>query len=247
MKYKCVIFDLDGTIYFGNKLAFKANEVVSKARTMCEKIFFITNNSAKTREQIYTKLIDLGLNVQPKEIMTTSYAITKYLKNNNYNKVYCIGTKHLKEQLEKENIITNSKEPEIIVVGYNQDFKLSDLDELANINTQNSKLLVANKERNYPKENGYIFPGAGPIVSAVETLLNKETDFIIGKPNIEMINIAVNDYGFNPNEILVVGDSYESDIKMAQAYGADSILISKEKKNDCQCIEKLADLLEILK
>ena len=246
MKYKCIIFDLDGTIYFGNELAEKANDVILLARIIAEKIFFVTNNSAKTRKQILDKLISLNLDVQLEEVITSSYAISQYLKYNKFNEVYCIGTNDLKKQLEENNIITNSKTPSAIVVGYNKDFKLSDLEELANINAQDCKLVVANKERIYPRENNYIMPGAGPIVNAIEALLDKKTDIIIGKPNIEMLKYALKDYNFNPKDILIVGDSYDSDIKMAQAYGADCILITKEKRNDCQCIEKLADLLEIL-
>ena len=98
-----------------------------------------------------------------------------------------------------------------------------------------------------PKENGYILPGAGPIVCAVETLLNKTTDIIVGKPNTEMLKITLSNLNIQPDEICIVGDSYDSDIKMAQNFGAQGILITKEKRNDCQCITQLADLLEIMK
>lgn len=247
MKYKCYIFDLDGTIYFGNQLADKANEVIEKARDLSQKIFFVTNNSAKTRKEIFEKLISLGINLTENELITSSYAIAKYLKDNNFSNVYCLGTKSLIEEIKLMGIEIVTNNPQAVIVGYNSDFKLSDLNELVNINIQNCKLIVANKERVYPKENGYILPGAGPIVAAVETLLNKKTDKVIGKPNIEMIDIAIKNYNFRPEEILVIGDSYESDIKMAQNYGAESILITNEKKDDCICINSLADLLEIIK
>lgn len=247
MKCKCLIFDLDGTIYFGNQLAYKANEVISYARNLYKNIFFVTNNSAKTREQVLNKLINLGINVQPDELITSSFAIAKYLQNNNYKEIYCIGTEALSDEIAKLGIQTKSQNPQAIVVGYNPDFKLEDLNELANIQLNDYKLIVANKERNYPKENGYILPGAGPIVSAVETLLNKTSDIIIGKPNIEMLKIIISDLNIKPEEICIVGDSYNSDIKMAQNYGSKGILITKEKRNDCQCITQLADLLEMMK
>lgn len=247
LKCKCIIFDLDGTIYFGNQLANKANEVIAKARELYKNVFFVTNNSARTREQILDKLLNLGIDVKLEELITSSFAIAKYLKTNKYQEIHCIGTADLKKEIEKAGIQTTSKNPQAVVVGYDPNFKLDDINELANINLQDYKLIIANKERNYPKENGYIVAGAGPIVSAVETLLNKTTDVIIGKPNTEMLQIAISNLNIQPNEICVVGDSYNSDIKMAQSYGAKGILITNDIKNDCQCITQLADLLEIMK
>ena len=151
------------------------------------------------------------------------------------------------EEIENVGINVKSKTPQAIIVGYNPEFKLTDLNELANLQTNNYKLIIANKERNYPTEGNYIIPGAGPIVSAIETLLNKKTDIIIGKPNTEMLKIALSDFNIKPEEIYVVGDSYDSDIKMAQNFGAHGILITKEKRDDCLCITELKNLLEIMK
>uniref|UniRef100_UPI0039B854EB HAD-IIA family hydrolase n=1 Tax=Candidatus Ruminimicrobium bovinum TaxID=3242779 RepID=UPI0039B854EB len=246
-KYKCIIFDLDGTIYFGNELAPRANDVITKLRNKFDTVFFMTNNSAKTREQIHAKLVSMGIDVKIDEVITSSYAIAKYLKYNNFTDVYCIGTEYLKEEIELQNINTKSKKPQAIVVGYNSNFKLDDLNELLNINLEKYKLIIANRERCYPKEKGYIVPGAGPIVSAVENLLNKNVDIVIGKPSIEMLKMAVLNLNILPNEICVIGDSFESDIEMAKKYGADGILITKDKKYNCKCIEKLADLLDIIK
>ena len=183
----------------------------------------------------------INSNLKIEELITSSYAIAKYLLTNGLKNIYCIGTEPLKSEIELCGINIYSKEPQAVVVGYNPDFKLSDLDELSNIKLSEYKLIVANKERNYPKENGYIVPGAGPIVAAVETLLNKETDVIVGKPNTTMLKIM----NIKPENLCIVGDSYNSDIQMAKNYGADGILITKEKKNDCICIEELSDLLEI--
>ena len=247
LKYKCIVFDLDGTIYFGNKPAPQANNIIKKARKLYKHVFFLTNNSAKTRKQVLEKLVDLGIDAKLEELITSSYAIVKYLQTNNYKEVYCIGTNDLIQEIELAGIYAKSQTPQAIIVGYNPDFKLNDLNELANIQSSNCELIVANKERNYPKENGYILPGAGPIVCAVETLLNKTTDIIVGKPNTEMLKITLSNLNIQPDEICIVGDSYDSDIKMAQNFGAQGILITKEKRNDCQCITQLADLLEIMK
>ena len=50
---RAVLFDLDGTIYYGSKLIPGADRVVNKYRQEGKKIFFMTNNSTKSRKQIW--------------------------------------------------------------------------------------------------------------------------------------------------------------------------------------------------
>jgi len=245
LKYKWIIFDLDGTVYFGNQPAHKVNEVISRAGEISEYVFFLTNNSAQTREHILSKLTGMGIKVRKEELITSAYAITKYLKENGYKNVYCLGTDFLKSEIEEADINTNSKTPQAVVVGFNPKFKLDDLNELANMNLSDYKLIAANRERVYPKENGVKMPGAAPVVAAVEALLDKKADMIIGKPNVEILKITLRNLELKPENICIIGDSYDSDMVMAKSYGAKGILITEEKRNDCLCIEKLADLLEL--
>lgn len=248
MKYKCIIFDLDGTIYLGNKLVPRAGDVIKKARQISNYVFFITNNSAKTRREIWNKLLNMGLDIKLDEIMSSSYAIAKYLSEKGIANVYCIGTPSLKEELSSFGINSDAQIPQAIVIGYNKEFKLDDINEMLNITIPHNCLLIAaNKERVYPGENGMLLPGAGFVTSAIEYTLNKTIDIIIGKPNPIMLEIMVSNLNINPNEICVIGDSYESDIMMAQQYNAESILISKDKSKSCRVIEKLEELLDIFK
>ena len=247
MAYKCIVFDLDGTIYFGSQPAFMAGEIIQKARNNARYVFFITNNSAKTRQQIFEKLSSMQLDVKYEQIINSGYAVAKFLHDNNYKKVYSIAAQPLKEEILSFGIEPVSKTPQAVVVGYMPDFKLTDLTELLNIEKpEDYKLIIANKERFYPGDNGILMPGAGPVVSAVENVLNKTTDFIIGKPNPLMLKTITSGLDIKPEEICVVGDSYESDIKMAKAYGADSFFITQKPVEGTRCIGRLAELAELL-
>ena len=50
-----VLFDLDGTVYYGSKIIPGANAAISYFRNSGKSIFFTTNNSTRTREQILLK------------------------------------------------------------------------------------------------------------------------------------------------------------------------------------------------
>lgn len=71
-------------------------------------------------------------------------------------------------------------------------------------------------------------PGCGPGVAAVENALGRAADVVVGKPSVFMMELIAADWAVSNDEILVIGDSLESDIGMAVSYGCRSFLISKD-------------------
>lgn len=243
---KCIVFDLDGTIYLGNKLVDSANEIILYCRQKYKNIFFATNNSAITRKNVYNKLINLKIDVTEDEVINVSYLIKNYLQNNNYSNVFCLGTEQLKEEIKSAKINITKHNPEAIIIGYDKDFNLTKLEEAINAYNTNCSIIIANNERVYPRENGIITPGAGAIVKAFEHTINKQANIIIGKPQTVMLQMIAKKLNILPENILVVGDSIESDIKMADDFGSQSILISKDTNYKGYRINALKEILEIL-
>ncbi|MDD3922828.1 MAG: HAD-IIA family hydrolase [Endomicrobiaceae bacterium] len=246
---KCIVFDLDGTIYFGNKLAYKVNEVIELSRSKYKNIFFATNNSAKTRQQIFEKLINLGIDVNLKEVINSGYIITRYLKNNHYTDVYCLGTNDLAKEISTININPFSNIPQAIVIGYDPDFNLLKLEKAINVFHKDCKIIAANTERTYPRDNGILMPGAGASVAAFIHTVNGSIDLIIGKPSTTILEMITQDLNLVPSEILVIGDTFESDIKMAKNFGSKSILITNSNLNENEnfiTIKSIDYLLEII-
>lgn len=246
-KIKCVIFDLDGTIYFGKELADKANSVIEAARQKFKNVFFITNNSNQSRKQVHERLISHQVDAELDEVINTSYALAKYLCDNNYKEVHCLGTDALVDELSSFGIITDSKFPQAVVIGYDKDFNLMKLEKAINVFHEKCKIIVASKERTYPRTPEIISPGAGPVAAAFEHSVNKVCDVVIGKPNSFMLELMTRNLSLKPDEILVIGDSYEIDVQLAKNFGADAILISNNPKSytDCITVKELKDVLEL--
>ena len=246
---KCVAFDLDGTIYFWSKqLAEWAQKVIDFVRNKFERVCFITNNSALTRHQLYQRLSNLGILIDENEVLNSSYLISRYLVLNKIRQVWCIGTDNLCKELKLNGIEPKSKCPEWIVVWYNPDFTLLDIEDALKVYTPKCKIIVANTERIYPRDNGIITPGAGAISAAFLHTVNRTDSVVLGKPNILMLDTVAKLYNLSPEEILVIGDTYESDIQMAEIYGSQSVLIRNGDTNDYACnnVKTLKDLLFIL-
>jgi len=75
-----------------------------------KQVFYVTNNSTKTRSQYLSRLLEIGYNAEEKEIATSGFLVASYLKSINFNKkVYLIGSKGLSEELTIHGI--NHTEP----------------------------------------------------------------------------------------------------------------------------------------
>jgi HAD superfamily hydrolase (TIGR01450 family) len=225
---KAIAFDLDGTIYYGNQVIDGAAGTIEYLKSKGIKVFYFTNNSTKTREQIYSKLKGMGLDLSLDTVYTSAYATAVYCKESQLDSVYCIGSNGLISELNGHGISTNNEKVKAVVVGLDLNINYDKI-ATALLHIQNGcKLIVCNQDKNYPVEGGRLLPGCGSMVAAVLGSCNRTMDFEVGKPNTYMIELLTNNYGFTNKDILVVGDSLDSDIEMANRYGCKSILVTKD-------------------
>lgn len=225
---KGVIFDLDGTIYYGNTIVKGAIETISELQKFGYEIIFFTNNSTKKRSEIFKKLISLGINTELNRVYTSSFATGVYLKSNAIDKVFLIGTKEFKEELSDFGIhIVEETKAQAVIVGLDVNFDYEKLSKSLIAVNNGAKIIVCNKDKNFPIENGVKKPGCNAMVSALLGSCDSgiDVDYIIGKPNTYLLEIICKDWNLDKKLIYVVGDSLESDIAMADNYGVKSILV----------------------
>ena len=225
---KAVAFDLDGTIYYGNQVAEGAIETIDFLKSRNMKIVYFSNNSVNTRQQIYEKLCMLGLALDISDVYSSGYASGRYLKEQGLNRVYCLGSDGLKWQLESQGITLSNGESDLdaILVGLDREFSYDKLADALKAFRPGIKVLACNLDKSYPIENGSLMPGCGALVASLETALGRPVDGIVGKPCPFILNMILQDLGLESKEVLVVGDTEESDIEMAHRSGTPCILIT---------------------
>lgn len=242
---KAVLFDLDGTVYYGNQMIEKADRVVERFREIGKRVYCMTNNSTKSRQQICEKLAGMGLMFQKEQIYTSGYAAALYARERGYKSVYVFGTESLKEEFEELGIKA-SEAAEVVVVGYDMEFNYQKLTDALQAALQADTIIACNKEKYYPGEGAKRMPGCGAMVGALEGSLGRTADYVIGKPNPLLLDVICTQQKLRKEEILVVGDTYESDIQMAQDYGCQSIYIGKTTEETLGSIKKVNHIKEIL-
>jgi 4-nitrophenyl phosphatase len=218
-------FDLDGTVYNGNHAIKDAVDTIGILTDSNYKIFYFTNNSAKTRQQIVNKLNRLGLPANLQNTYCAAYAILMYLLEKKIKSIYLIGSQDLRNDLLANKIkIKESAQVSAVVVGLDLAFDYNKIKIALEAINNGAKLIIANTDHSFPIENNRRLPGCAAMVGAVVGATAHAPDFSVGKPNTYMLELLCKDHRLLPREICIVGDSPASDIKMADNLKCPSIL-----------------------
>ena len=93
-------------------------------------------------------------------------------------------------------------------------------------------------------------PACGAMVGAIVSSTNKRPDYVVGKPNTYILSKIAQAFKVKNYEIVVVGDSYESDIQMAINFNSKGILVNSNginKNNNMLVMENVKKLLSYIK
>ena len=240
-----VLFDLDGTVYYGSKIIDGANDTINFFRQHGKQVYFTTNNSTKTRKQIYERLIGLGVDCRLEEVLTSGYLAALLAKKRFMEDIYIFGSKNLISEFEEQGIKVNQEETaQNLLIGYDPDMTYEGLTKAVQVALHARCIMACNKERVYPGDNARLMPGCGAMTAPIEWCANRQCDFIIGKPNITMVEHLSAEKNVPANRFLVIGDTFESDIAMANVAGCQSILISKVENKNVLTVESIKNIPE---
>ncbi|WP_099975087.1 TIGR01457 family HAD-type hydrolase [Lactobacillus terrae] len=228
-KYQTYLIDLDGTMYRGKEKIPEAKIFIDKIRDAGLDYYFVTNNTTKTPQQVADNLtINHDIPADVEHIVTPSMATAGYIENmfedslSNHS-AYVIGEFGLKNAIYSTGIKMNEVDPDVVVVGLDYDVTYHKF-ELATLAIKRGAFFIGtNADTNLPNERGLV-PGAGSVISLVETSTQQKAKYI-GKPEKDIIEYTVSEKGIDPENAIMVGDNYNTDIKCGINTGIDSLLV----------------------
>ena len=256
---KLFLFDMDGTLYIGDRLFDFTKELLDTIKKSGKKYLFMTNNSSKSVADYVKKLEKLGIEADKNDFITSSQATALYLKANCPNdRLYVCGTRSLKDELIENGftVTENIGDVDCIVMGFDTELNFKKLEDVCKILlTKNVGYIATNPDLVCPTEYGSV-PDCGSVCEMIYNA-TKMRPIVIGKPQPEMPLIAMKKYGVDKAETAVIGDRNYTDIKSGIAAGALSILVmsgecdrqtlvSSDVKPDL-VIDSAKEILDILK
>ena len=216
------LLDMDGTIYLDNDLFDGTLDFLDRVRAIGGKYLFVTNNSSKGVGAYVKKLNSLGILADENDFLTSTDATVLYLKSNYGGKrFYAMGTKSFIKQLKDEGIdvVTDICDGIFgVIISNDSELNFKKLDDVCRLLTGGVSVYIAtNPDWVCPTSYGYV-PDCGSFAWMIEKATGK-SPYFIGKPRPEMLNLALEKYGYSKEESLMVGDRVYTDI--AAGFNAD--------------------------
>ena len=227
MRRPGIIFDLDGTVYLGDRLIPGARETVQWLRQHDHPIVFVSNKPLQSRADYAAKLTRLDIPTRPDEVINSSLVLVRYLSREMPGAaVYPVGEPPLLEELTAAGfrISEDRDEIEVVVASFDRSFDYRKLDIAFQALRRGARFLATNADATCPVEGGEI-PDAGAVIGALEGCSKREVELVVGKPSPLIVEVAIEQLGRRADECLMVGDRVETDILMGQRAGMTTALV----------------------
>jgi len=224
-----LLADLDGVVYKGPSAIPHAVESLNGAAETV-RVGYITNNASRTDASVASHLSELGLQVQPSDVVTSPQAAVRLLSTHVApgSRILVIGGDGLVDEVEKGGFsVTRSADddPAAVIQGFAPEVGWAQLAEAAFAlqgRTETERPWIAtNTDWTIPVARG-IAPGNGTLVSAVHTAAGR-LPLVAGKPEVAIFEEAVARFG--AKKPLFIGDRLDTDILGANRAGIDSVLV----------------------
>ena len=225
---KLFLFDMDGTLYLGDKLYDFTNDLLDEIKKNGGKYMFMTNNSSKSVNDYIKKLNRLGVKAEYDDFITSSQATAYYLNKHYRDKtLYVCGTNSLKEELKSNGykITENLYEVEVIVMGFDTELTFKKLEDVSKLLLLRPAIpyIATNPDYVCPTEFGSV-PDCGSVCDMLYNVSGRRP-LVIGKPEPLMPILAMDKWGYTKEETVVIGDRIYTDIKSGLNAGVTTILV----------------------
>ncbi len=250
------LFDLDGTIYLGEKLIAGAGETIKRLKDLSKKIVYLSNKPLQMRGDYAAKLTRLGIPTRPEEVINSSLVMALWLSREAPRAtIYVIGETPLIEEMVRAGFRISEKAGEIqyVIASFDRTFDYRKLNIALQALKKGARFVATNPDRTCPVEGGEI-PDCAAMIGALEGTTGKKVETIVGKPSDIMIRAAVDYMGLRPQDCILVGDRLETDMVMGKNAGMATALVltgvttrAMLKKSDTQPDYVWESVAEIIK
>jgi HAD superfamily hydrolase (TIGR01450 family) len=236
---KVFIFDLDGTIYLGDNLIPGVKEFIHHLQFNKKFIYYLSNNSSKSKLHYVQKLRSMGIDVDEENIILSTDGAIHYLLKEDIKDIFIVGTESMRKTFENFGFNIYSTNPKFVVLGYDTELTYSKLRQAALFLQNGAELIATHCDKVCPTPDGPI-PDIGSMMALFEVATGKIPIKIFGKPNPEMISPILENHDVNLNEVIIIGDRIYTDMELAKRVGCDFVCVLSGET----CREDIEDIID---
>lgn len=221
-----VVLDMDGTIYLGGTLFPETKPFLSLLAELGIGYTFVTNNNSRSRAEYVAHLQEMGIAASEENMFTSAHATIHYLNHElpSARRLFVLGSAGLDDDLRLAGFEIENEHPQAVVVGYDIGLTFERLARCGYFIAQGLPYIATHPDRICPTDKPLVLPDCGAVCALLESTTSRRPDAIPGKPNPQMLNAILQNGGFAPCEVAMVGDRIYTDIRMARNAGACAVL-----------------------
>ena len=227
MSYRGFVFDLDGTLYRGERVLPGAAETLAAVRQRGLGTVFVSNNPLEPAEAYAAKLTRLGIPTQADEVVTSAGVLAAHLGQESAGAtLFVIGEAPLRELMEQAGfrLTDQPEEVDVVVAALDRAFDYRKWNVAFQAIRRGARFVATNADRTLPVEGGEV-PDCAGIIAALEASTGRRVELVAGKPSELIAQAALGRLGLPASEVLVVGDRLETDVLMGQRAGTGTALV----------------------
>ncbi|HEU5189173.1 MAG TPA: HAD-IIA family hydrolase [Methylomirabilota bacterium] len=226
LPYRGWLFDLDGTVYLGERLVPGAAELIAGLRAAGRRVAFLSNKPLETRADYARKLTRLGIPADADDVINSSLVLARHLRGLDPGApVFVIGEAPMLAEMRAHGFeVRDDARVRWVVIAFDRTFTYAKLDTALQAVKGGARLIATNPDRTCPVEGGEI-PDCAGMIAAVEAVTDRRVEVIVGKPSPIILDVALAALGVPAAESVIIGDRIETDIAMGRRSGLATVLV----------------------
>lgn len=218
------LIDMDGVIYRGSEAIPGAAEFIRFVQDERIPYLFLTNNSAYTPLDVAAKLRKFGIETTVEHVYTSAVATAEFVSRQKpKGTAFVIGEGGLLNALNDVGYAINGDSPDFVIVGEGRVLNFEMAERAHRCIANGAGLISTNADTWCPTDAGPR-PGCGAIVAMLESATGRKA-YHVGKPNPFMMRAARKRIDLATDEVVMIGDTMDTDIRGATDLGFRSILV----------------------
>ncbi len=224
-KVKALFLDLDGVLWHGSKPIGDLENIFAKLSRAEIRPYIGTNNATLTPSAYQKKLRNFGVTIDPEQVMSPAVAAAWLFQTQFPSKpvVHVFGSPALKEYLSNNGFQLSDERADVVLTSLDKEMTYKKVAVAMRLINKGATFYATNTDPILASEEGWL-PGGGVIVNAVTTCTGK-TPVVIGKPEPFMIKLVMEKFNLNCEELIAVGDRYDTDILGGIRAGCKTVLV----------------------
>lgn len=222
MAVRGVLLDMGGVLYVGDKPLPGAHVALNRLRAAGLPLRFVTNTTSSPKRTVLEKLSRMGFEVEAAELFTPAVAARQWLRERHLVPWLLVAPSLL------EDLPKTGTAPDAVVIGdAGPGFTYEALNRAFRLIVAGAPLVALARNRYFLQPDGLTLD-AGAFVAALEYAAEVQA-VVLGKPAADFFDAALTSIGCRPQDAVMVGDDWESDINGAIEAGLAGILVCTGK------------------